>query len=231
MQKDIEYLHLLRIYILIALGIFFLSVVFGYIISLMNPGLSENMLKEFKETFGWIINLNNPLAIMLFIFFNNALKSFAIMILGAVPGMILKKTLEFIGIWNYILVNYPLKYILTFVLEVFAIIPILFIAYNGSILGIVVDGVSRQKGTFFVMASLLPHGIIEISMILVCAAIGLRLGKIMMDSYLKGIHTDMRSELFRAISFYLKRIAPLLLVAAMIETFVTPVIAIQFLKI
>jgi stage II sporulation protein M len=112
----------------------------------------------------------------------------------------------------------------------FGIVPILVIAVNGLVVGMVSEIFAGQKGIAFLLAAVLPHGIIELPMVLISASIGLRLGHVMY-LYVKGERTNLKQEFRDGVLFYFTRIAPLLLVAAMIETFVTPVIAIQFLKI
>jgi stage II sporulation protein M len=109
----------------------------------------------------------------------------------------------------------------------FGIVPLLVITVNGLIIGMVSEIFAGQKGIPFLLAAILPHGIIELPMILISAAIGLRLGHVMY-LYIKGKGTNLKHEFKNAILFYFTRIAPLLLVAAIIETFVTPLIASQF---
>ena len=103
-------------------------------------------------------------------------------------------------------------------------IPIFIIAVNGLFLGMVAEVFSTEKGILFVLAAVLPHGIIELPMVLLSAAIGLRLGYEMIR-FLKGERTNLKQEFVQGLWFYLTRIAPLLLVAAVIESYVTPVIA------
>lgn len=188
-MKDLEYIYSLKKYLLIITDIFILSLIMGLLVSIKNPGLSENYLVMFKESFGWIKTLN-PLVIMLLIFLNNALKSLLALVLGLGLG----------------------------------IIPVLFVAGNGIILGMLADTISRQQGTLFVMAAILPHGIIEVPAILISAGIGLRLGYVMYLS-LKGMKAEMKPELRQGVRFYMRVILPLLFIAAMVETFVTPLIA------
>jgi len=205
-HKDREYLYSLRKYILIVTGLFILSLIIGLMISVIYPGFSENYFEMFQQSVGWITTLN-PLAIMLVIFLNNAIKSLVALVLGIGLG----------------------------------IIPFLFVAGNGIILGIVIGFISRQQGALFVIAALLPHGIIEIPMVLISAGIGLKLGYVMYLSligmqtdirqgkpYIKTIitrlRTDIKPELKQGFWFYIRWIAPLLFLAAIIETFITPVI-------
>lgn len=139
------------------------------------------------------------------------------------------KTLNPLLITLVIFLNNALKSLLALVLGIgFGIIPLLFVAGNGIILSILADLVSRQQGALFVVAALLPHGIIEIPMILISAGIGLRLGHVMYLS-MKGANADLKQELKQGVVFYMKRIVPLLFLAAAVETFVTPLIAFRFM--
>src|SRR5574341_842248 len=134
------------------------------------------------------------------------------------------KTLNPLEIMLIIFLNNAIKRFLALALGVgFGIIPLLFVAGNGIILGMLADSVSRQEGVLFVIAALLPHGIIEVPMVLISAGIGLQFGRGMYLS-LKGAKFDIKSELKRGISFYLRWIVPLLFVAAVVETFVTPLV-------
>lgn len=137
------------------------------------------------------------------------------------------KALNPLLIMLLIFLNNAFKSLLALVLGIgLGIIPLLFIAGNGIILGMLADTISRQQGTLFVVAALLPHGIIEVPMILISAGIGLRLGHKTYPSLI-GMKTNIKMELRDGIGFYIRVILPLLFVAAMVETFVTPLIAIQ----
>ncbi len=135
------------------------------------------------------------------------------------------KTLPPLAVMLLIFLNNAFKSLLALVLGLgLGIIPFLFVAGNGIIIGMLGDTISRQHGTVFVVASLLPHGIIEIPMILISAGIGLRLGYAIYLS-LKGLKIDIKTELRQGFRFYMRVILPLLFIAAVIETFVTPIIA------
>ena len=56
------------------------------------------------------------------------------------------------------------------------VLPILFIAFNGYIVGVISYIVAQQKGLLFIVLALLPHGIVELPMVFLSASIGLRLG-------------------------------------------------------
>ena len=192
MNRDTEYLYSLRKYVTAITAVFIISMVIGVIASIRNPDFSMNYLESFKDSFGWIVDLD-PLAIMMVIFLNNAVKSLMAFVLGIGLG----------------------------------VIPVVFVAGNGMILGMVADIVFREKGVVFVLAALLPHGIIEIPMILLSAGMGLKLGQSMYLS-LRGEGTDLKNELKQGFGFFMKWVMPLLFIAAVIETFVTPLIVNYF---
>jgi len=139
------------------------------------------------------------------------------------------KDLHPIGIMLVIFLNNALKSLLAIVLGAgFGIIPIIFVGGNGILLGLVASQVSREQGALFVLAAILPHGIIEIPMVLISSGLGLRLGYLMYSSIM-GKETDMRSELMQSLRIYIRIVVPLLFVSAVIETFVTPLVALQVL--
>lgn len=107
----------------------------------------------------------------------------------------------------------------------FGIIPFVILAINGAVLGIVVELFLRKQGAFFVIAAILPHGIIELPMVLISVGIGFRLGHIAYLSlkHLKTMH-ELIHELKLGVFFYIKIVAPLLLLAAIVESYVTPLI-------
>ncbi|MFZ3059031.1 MAG: stage II sporulation protein M [Candidatus Methanoperedens sp.] len=109
----------------------------------------------------------------------------------------------------------------------FGFVPFFLVAVNGLFLGMVAEVFSTEKGVPFVLAAILPHGIIELPMVFLSAAIGLRLGY-EMYRFLKGERTNLKQEFKQGLWFYLVRILPLLFVAAVVESYVTPVIALYF---
>lgn len=124
-----------------------------------------------------------------------------------------------------IFLNNAIKSLLAIVLGVLVIIPIMFIVLNGYILGIVMCESARIEGPLYVAAAILPHGIIELPMVLLSAALGTRIGMMVLLRIRGKIPTEeILSTLKWSISFYFRRILPLLFVAAVIETFVTPAV-------
>lgn len=105
----------------------------------------------------------------------------------------------------------------------FGIVPFFFVVVNGIVLGILVEFFLKKQGIIFVISAILPHGIIELPMVLMSVGIGFRLGHI---TYLSMIHQktmhELLNELKQGVIFYFKIIVPLLLLAAIVESYITP---------
>lgn len=103
------------------------------------------------------------------------------------------------------------------------ILPLLFLVLNGSILGLTTTLVAQKTSWIVVAAAVLPHGIIEIPALLIAAAIGLRIGRRAL-SVLWRRDTGLVEETAAGIRLAFWVLAPALLVAAFIESFVTPML-------
>nr|QNO50481.1 hypothetical protein EGLMOMJH_00020 [Methanosarcinales archaeon ANME-2c ERB4] len=124
-----------------------------------------------------------------------------------------------------IFLNNAIKSFLVILLGVLVIVPIMFIVLNGYILGIVMCESARIEGYLYVAAAILPHGIIELPMVIVSAALGTRIGMMLLLRISGKISTEeILSALKWSISFYFRWILPLLFIAAVIETFITPAV-------
>jgi len=180
------YLRSIRSQLLIIVLLFALSTASGYVYSSMYPESVAQSLEDVGELVDIIRDLS-PIGIMLFIFFNNAIKCLLMLVLG-------------IG---------------------FGLMPLVFIAYNGFIIGVVCHVFSAEDGFAYVLSAILPHGIIELPMVFISTAIGLKIGQETFRAA-SGRPANIRDEFFRGVRFYFRWIMPLLFVAAAIETFVTP---------
>lgn len=105
----------------------------------------------------------------------------------------------------------------------FGIFPLIVAVSNGMLLGIVSYSVVTTEGTLYLAAGILPHGIIELPTVIVCIAIGFRLGHLLLFS-LQGKDVDLSGATRTALHFLVARAVPLLFLAAMIETFITPLV-------
>lgn len=174
---------------MILLGIFMLSAFAGYYSSIIFRDLAEKSVENLFSEFSFVSNLEHY-EIALFIFFNNALKSFVAMVLGLF----------------------------------FGIVPILFILFNGFVVGVVAGYFSSEAGIFSILLLLIPHGILEIPAVLLSCAYGVELG-IGFYRTLKGKKLDLREEMYDKIKKFGRNVVPILAIAAVVETYVTPLIA------
>jgi stage II sporulation protein M len=101
--------------------------------------------------------------------------------------------------------------------------PLLFIGLNGFILGGLGSVLESVKGWAYVIASFVPHGVIEIPLILLATALGLTVG---MESlkWLARRESRVKLQLSDCLKVYLRWILPGLAVAAIIEAFATPLL-------
>jgi stage II sporulation protein M len=101
--------------------------------------------------------------------------------------------------------------------------PLLFIGLNGFILGGFGSALESVMGWRYVIAGFVPHGVIEIPVILLATALGFTLG---MESlkWLVRRESRVKLQLSDCLKVYLRWILPGLAVAAIIEVFVTPLL-------
>lgn len=167
--------------------LFFLSAIFGYVLTENSPDeIQKFFIEKLNDMFEPALNLP-PLKLFEFIF----LKNFAAAAAAILTGVI------------------------------FGVIPIFLIAMNGFILGIVSFIILKQFDIFVLMAGILPHGIIEIPAIIFSATGGLRIWR----SFYRRILYDeknINNEFLSVLKFFILIIIPMLIIAALIETFITP---------
>ena len=104
----------------------------------------------------------------------------------------------------------------------FSLPPIIFTIINGFYLGWASHTFAEKMGPLLTLISLAPHGVIELPTILLSSAAGLALGYQAINR-LRG-RGSLLGELRRALSLYVHRIAPLLIIAAVIEASLTPLL-------
>ncbi len=104
---------------------------------------------------------------------------------------------------------------------IFGIFPLLVILSNGIILGILAFSTQDTSswGTFIM--GILPHGIIELPLIILTAGLGIKIGSLVIKKVFKK-QGCIKEEIFMIFTFFVKVIIPLLLIAAAIEVFITP---------
>lgn len=95
------------------------------------------------------------------------------------------------------------------------IFPLIILMANGYIIGVISKIVSSER-SFFELIKLLPHGIFELPAVFISMALGLKIGFVFLSeiSFKKAV-----LELERALKIFVLIILPLLIIAAIIETF------------
>jgi stage II sporulation protein M len=138
--------------------------------------------------------------------------------LGSLPPVVL---------FAVIFLNNALKSFMAIVLGIaIAIPPLIFLCFNGFIIGAVVSVLQSQISNTLIIAGLAPHGIIEIPAIVLASALGLKVG---FESirFLVNRRSNVRAQLRQSLIIYAKWILIMLFVAALIETFATPLLVAQ----
>ncbi len=108
----------------------------------------------------------------------------------------------------------------------FGLFPVLFVILNGYLTGLVIQVKGMEMGFKKIALALIPHGIVEIPAIIIACSYGIWLGRRFWNA-ING-KEKFRNAVFFALKKYLRIVLPMLIVAAIIETFVTPYIAFAF---
>ncbi|QHW32708.1 stage II sporulation protein M [Paenibacillus rhizovicinus] len=130
----------------------------------------------------------------------------------------------------FIFLNNVIKAVLVMYLGIFfGVIPIIFLAINGMILGYLIHHTAEQGNDMLftvIVKGLLPHGILELSAIVIACAYGLRFGKMMLHG--AGTLLTRKSGWGKQFEQFVQRTLPvivlvavMLVAAAVIESTVT----------
>ena len=180
----------LRPYIAASIALFLLGAATGtwtFILQLEFAVQLHDVLKQFLGMFHGM----SKLQLFAAIFLNNSLKTFLVVLLGPLLG----------------------------------IVPIFFVFMNGAMLGAVIPMSIAFNGPWFSLMVLLPHAIFELPAIFLGTSIGIKLGLHPLRRLAGGADSSLLSKLGNGLRLYVAIILPLLLVAALIEVFVTPLVA------
>jgi len=127
------------------------------------------------------------------------------------------------SIFSLILFNNLFVNLLWMILGLFAAFPsVYFSSFNGFILGAFAYTFAVETSTTLVVVGLLPHGIIEIPTMILSSSVGMGLGYTVINK-LRG-KGSIRKELNLAVKLYIRRIVPLVILAAIIEVTITPLL-------
>lgn len=127
------------------------------------------------------------------------------------------------GIFLVIFFNNSLAVFLSILLGfLLAFYPFLVLLINGFIIGILFYASQEMIETFFV--AVLPHGVIELPAVFLGTAVGIMIGYLVFKNIFRKEQNPIKAEIRSGLRFFLTLLLPLLLVAAFIETWVTPAI-------
>lgn len=180
-----DYLYSLRYLIAFSALIFVFSIFYGYTAVKTSPTEARSILEQMRALYEPIAEMSSVWQ-FLFVFLNNALTSFLMILLGLV----------------------------------FGIFPFLVLFSNGTILGILAFSPEMAVSWKEFFTGTLPHGIIEIPVVIIVGALGFRVGQSVFQRIFKG-EGSVKTELFTAFKYFFKFLLPLLAVAAAIEIFIT----------
>lgn len=111
----------------------------------------------------------------------------------------------------------------------FGIVPALAAVLNGVVLGVIGYHAIETIGVMYLVAAILPHGIIELPTVLVCIGVGFRLGHLLFLTLL-GKDVDLGGEVRFALRL-LRWVVLFLFLAAVIETLITPIVIQPFIDL
>ena len=107
---------------------------------------------------------------------------------------------------------------------IFCLVPILTLAVNGWLVALVSSMVIEEKSLGFVLAGLLPHGIVELPAFFIGEAAALSFGAMAIVALFKKEKRNLLLPSLKQNLKYLSIALALLLPAAIIETYVTPLL-------
>jgi len=107
---------------------------------------------------------------------------------------------------------------------IFCIVPVITLVLNGWIVGAAVLIISEQASLGYVLAGLLPHGVIELSALFIGEAAALSLGVMLITALFKKEKRGLVLPNFKQNLKYLAIAVGLMLPAAAIETYITPLL-------
>jgi len=109
------------------------------------------------------------------------------------------------------------------------IFPLAVLALNGFLMGYLAYYAFLERGIVYPIVALVPHGIIELTAVFICCALGLRLGVSVSKRIINRYPSSISLELIDSLKLFLYLALPLLLVAAFIETYITPLLVEMFI--
>ena len=115
--------------------------------------------------------------------------------------------------------------LLSFILSpIFCLVPVLALVVNGGVLGLISTTIVQQESVGYLLAGLLPHGVIELPAFFMGEAVALSFGASVTLAMFKKEKRELVLPSLKRNLRYLVVALILLLPAAIIETYVTPLL-------
>jgi stage II sporulation protein M len=130
-----------------------------------------------------------------------------------------------LAVFLFILLKNISVIVLSFVLSpLLCIVPVFTLVINGGVIGLVSAIIMEEESLPFLLAGLLPHGILELPALIIGEAVALSFGIAVLRGIFGKDKQDVIKSNLKSNLKYLAISAGLFLAAAIIETFVTPVL-------
>jgi stage II sporulation protein M len=104
----------------------------------------------------------------------------------------------------------------------FGIFTIFIMSLNGIVIGAIMEIVHHDHSPVFVAAAILPHGVFEIPAFIIAGALGIQLAHSLIAEWYG--QADAAAGASRSARRFLVFVLPLLVTAAAVEAFITPVV-------
>jgi stage II sporulation protein M len=106
---------------------------------------------------------------------------------------------------------------------VFLLVPVMTLLVNGWLIGLVSGAVIHQQSVAYLLVGLLPHGIFELPALFMGEAVAFSIGATVIKAVFKNQTAGLKAGIKRDMRFMIP-IVVLFVVAAAIETYVTPAV-------
>ncbi|MEI6499223.1 MAG: stage II sporulation protein M [bacterium] len=144
---------------------------------------------------------------------DNDMKQGAIPFIGLTPlNLFLRIFVN--NIWATLFTTFPFFF--------FGLLAFFDIISNGLRLGVMAVVVVDKQGLAWFLAGVFTHGIFEFPALIIADGIGLWLGYLLFRKLFFKEHKQFRDGFKKGLIIFLKIVIPLLLVAAIVEAFITP---------
>ncbi len=129
------------------------------------------------------------------------------------------------SVFAFILIKNVSAILISFVFSpIFCLVPAIALTFNGWFIGLVSTMVIEEKSLGYLLAGLLPHGIFELPAFIMGEAVALSFGVAVMQALFRKERRKLLLPVLRRDLRYLIIALALLLPAAIIETYLTPLL-------